>query len=73
MGWFGSDSEQICRCGHGRIAHEHYRRGTECSAEACDCPRFRPSLFRTAMRRPVLPHTVTAVEPDDADRRAPAR
>lgn len=27
-----------CRCGHPRHAHEHYRRGCECSA--CPCPRY---------------------------------
>ena len=27
-----------CTCGHPREAHEHYRRGTDCSA--CLCPRF---------------------------------
>jgi hypothetical protein len=32
----------VCRCGHARDAHEHYRRGTEC-ALCVDCPRFRPS------------------------------
>lgn len=35
-----------CTCGHPRGAHEHYRRGCECSA--CDCPRYRrwPELLR---------------------------
>ena len=32
----------VCRCGHPRDAHEHYRRGTEC-ALCVECPRFRPS------------------------------
>ena len=32
----------ICRCGHPRDAHEHYRAGTECVLCA-DCLRFRPS------------------------------
>ncbi len=33
-----------CRCGHGRDAHEHFRRGTDCAG--CDCARFRrPSLL----------------------------
>jgi hypothetical protein len=28
-----------CTCGHGRTAHEHYRRGTDCAL--CTCARFR--------------------------------
>jgi hypothetical protein len=30
---------RVCACGHTVAAHEHYRRGTECSANGCDCPR----------------------------------
>ena len=30
---------EVCRCGHGRGAHEHYRAGADCAQ--CDCPRFR--------------------------------
>lgn len=29
-----SQSSDMCACGHAREAHEHYRRGTECSI--CD-------------------------------------
>jgi hypothetical protein len=33
-----------CRCGHPRAAHEHYRRGLECSlCERGVCPRYRQS------------------------------
>jgi len=35
-------SDAVCRCGHGRAAHEHYRAGAEC-AVCSDCPKFRPS------------------------------
>jgi hypothetical protein len=28
-----------CRCGHGRQAHEHYRRGSDCAL--CGCGRYR--------------------------------
>ncbi len=28
-------------CGHARQAHQHYRRGTECSL--CSCPRYHRS------------------------------
>lgn len=31
-----------CRCGHSAEAHEHYRRGSECSAPGCDCQRYQP-------------------------------
>ncbi|WP_369255633.1 hypothetical protein [Geodermatophilus amargosae] len=30
-------------CGHGRQAHQHYRRGTDCAL--CGCDRFRRSLL----------------------------
>ena len=30
-------------CGHGRQAHQHYRRGTDCAM--CDCDRYRRSLL----------------------------
>jgi hypothetical protein len=29
----------ICACGHGKQAHEHYRRGSDCAL--CGCVRFR--------------------------------
>ncbi|RFU22396.1 hypothetical protein D0Z06_07115 [Geodermatophilus marinus] len=33
-----------CRgCGHGRQAHQHYRRGTDCAH--CTCGRYRRSLL----------------------------
>jgi hypothetical protein len=35
-------ADVVCRCGHARVAHEHYRAGTQC-ALCIDCPRFRPS------------------------------
>lgn len=38
-----------CRCGHGRQAHEHYRRGSDCAL--CTCRRFhRPLLQRLRLR-----------------------
>jgi hypothetical protein len=33
--------EKYCLCGHVSEAHEHYRRGTDCSL--CDCSRYRPA------------------------------
>ncbi len=32
-------SDRRCACGHGRDAHEHYRRGSDCAL--CDCPAYR--------------------------------
>jgi len=38
----------FCRCGHGKRAHEHYRRGTDCGL--CTCTRFsRPLLVRLGL------------------------
>lgn len=33
-----------CVCGHGRDAHEHYRKGTDCAL--CACTRYT-SRFRS--------------------------
>lgn len=35
----------ICRCGHNRYAHRHYRHGSDCGR--CNCPQFRFSLIRS--------------------------
>jgi hypothetical protein len=32
-----------CACGHGRQAHEHYRRGKDCAL--CSCARYRRSFI----------------------------
>jgi hypothetical protein len=46
------DADRICVCGHPRSAHEHYRRGTDCSlCPAGGCSRFRPDTW---WRRPRL-------------------
>ena len=34
-----------CSCGHGKQAHEHYRRGSDCAM--CSCAKYsRPFLSR---------------------------
>ncbi len=33
-------STGLCTCGHTVATHEHYRRGSECSATGCGCPRL---------------------------------
>ena len=33
-----------CGCGHGRTAHEHYRRGSDCAF--CACAKYRRPLLR---------------------------
>jgi len=49
-GMAGQDREPLCRCGHGRSAHRHYRRGSDCAL--CDCPRWRPhGWLRGLLRR----------------------
>jgi hypothetical protein len=37
-------SGRSCSCGHGKQAHEHYRRGTDCAL--CTCARYRRPRFR---------------------------
>lgn len=47
-----------CTCGHPHEAHEHYRRGSDCSV--CLCPRFDAgSWWRRGLapRRHWLPKT----------------
>lgn len=35
------DATRLCACGHQRSAHEHYRRGSDCSGGGgCDCTHF---------------------------------
>lgn len=52
-----------CCCGHEKAAHEHYRRGTDCSG--CDCQRFRGRLVVTLSLGPVPVVTARAVAPDE--------
>ncbi len=33
-----------CDCGHGKHAHEHYRRGSDCAFR--DCARYRRPLLQ---------------------------
>lgn len=40
----GLMASATCGCGHGRTAHEHYRRGTDCAL--CGCERYRRPLLR---------------------------
>lgn len=43
-------SGRTCSCGHGKQAHKHYRRGTDCAM--CSCARYaRPGLRRLVVRR----------------------
>lgn len=43
------EEAKACRCGHVVLAHEHYRRGTDCSV--CECEKYsrqgRRSFFRS--------------------------
>ena len=43
----------ICRCGHDKLWHEHYRRGTDCGyCGAVACPRYRgPSWWQRLLGR----------------------
>ncbi|HEX3780857.1 MAG TPA: hypothetical protein VHX38_14410 [Pseudonocardiaceae bacterium] len=37
-----SADERLCRCGHPRAAHRHYRKGSDCAlCPAGGCARFR--------------------------------
>jgi hypothetical protein len=44
-------THEVCTCGHGRDAHEHYRPGTECSLCAPgDCQRYRAASLVTGLK-----------------------
>lgn len=56
-----------CSCGHEKDAHEHYRRGSDCSS--CGCTRFHGLLELTVrfgrlqpQQAVVVPEDVPAVE-----------
>jgi hypothetical protein len=34
-----AEEAKACRCGHVALAHEHYRRGTDCAV--CECRKYR--------------------------------
>lgn len=39
-----ADDAAVCRCGHSRDQHTHYRAGTDCgSCGRLDCPAFKPA------------------------------
>ena len=44
---------KLCLCGHGRTAHEHYRRGSDCGVcGTAGCAAFRrPSILRSIAMR----------------------
>jgi hypothetical protein len=45
-----------CRCGHGRVLHQHHRIGTDCAIHGCGCQRYRrPRRWR---RTPNVPAAV---------------
>ena len=49
-----ASSGRVCRCGHRYSAHQHYRRGSECS-QCGGCSRYRFALgsrFRTRHAAP---------------------
>ena len=52
-----------CRCGHAKDAHEHYRRGTDCSG--CRCTRFQGRMVLTVSLGPVPVPVTQAVVPDE--------
>ncbi|MGQ0574890.1 MAG: hypothetical protein ACT4RN_11895 [Pseudonocardia sp.] len=48
-----------CRCGHGRDAHEHFRRGSDCAL--CGCPRYRSRYRSRGALRRLLARAAAAV------------
>ena len=38
-GRVGGSPMSVCRCGHSRVYHDHYRAGSDCSL--CECRSFR--------------------------------
>ena len=42
----GPDKVECRVCGHAKDAHEHHRRGTDCSQSGCGCQAWKPPRFR---------------------------
>ena len=42
-----------CGCGHPHVAHQHYRKGTDCAL--CDCTRFGVARTPRQHRAIILP------------------
>ncbi|MFP5072085.1 hypothetical protein ACLFMI_20765 [Pseudonocardia nantongensis] len=42
---------EMCRCGHERDAHEHFRAGTDCGVCGIACSRFHARTGRGARSR----------------------
>ena len=57
-----ASAHDVCRCGHERAAHEHYRGGTECSlCSPTACPRFRrPGIVSQLRPERPLRHRMAA-------------
>jgi hypothetical protein len=43
------ENSKACNCGHEGVAHEHYRRGSDCAfRDVCGCVRYRsPGILRS--------------------------
>lgn len=40
--------DDLCTCGHQRVAHEHFRSGTDCAfRDTCGCDRYRKSASQS--------------------------
>lgn len=44
-----AEEAKACRCGHVALAHEHYRRGTDCAV--CECTKFKRNERAGFLRR----------------------
>jgi hypothetical protein len=55
----------MCRCGHVRDTHSHYRRGSDCAG--CDCPRYQRGFVLAISFRAGLPTPVVVI-PDEVHR-----
>lgn len=59
-------STAMCRCGHDRETHKHFRRGSDCGVcGSVACPRFRRDPNADDRRSPV--RAVPAAEPARAE------
>ena len=48
-------TEPVCKCGHSRGSHLHYRKGTDCGVcQNGECTRFRRSTPRVAVLSSLL-------------------
>jgi len=66
--WLRRPDSGVCRCGHPKTAHEHWRDGDDCGAcGAAVCRRYRPARRRRDVEVLRTDQVIEAVQAGDID------